>query len=662
MHGALSVDGSDWTPLVDREVIICADLDDAGMKFQNEVKKKCELVCAKNIKFLDLKPVLNELNAQNIKGFDIADAYELGWKPLNLDDLLIEAPFDPNDVLPSIFFIKDNNIYYKYTRKTNDGDEVEHRFLCSYLVVKYRTRDFEGVNWGYLLEIRDADHKIKEIAIPAKMLAGDSLELRQLLLDNGLSLAPRSNKMLDQYIITSKPQKNIRCVTQTGWSNGVYVLPHKIYQYKNKEEIRLQQSSSIFINYKKENNLSSWQEKIGKYAKNNINMMFVISLALAAPLIHLVNMENIAIHLVGPSSIGKTTLLSIASSVWGNSIHNWRTTDNAAETIAELSNDSLLLFDELGQVDGFAADQLSYMLGNGLGKLRSKRSGDAKDIKRFRLALLSSGENGLSSKLQEVGRKVKAGQSVRLLEISANRKYGIFDDLHDFKSGDEFARYLKDVCISNRGTLIDAFLDKLVKNKEEIIKTVQKFRKAWEEEVIANYPESDGQVQRVISKFSLIAACGEICIALKLLPFEELEVSKSCKELLKNWINSRGGTLPQEILEAIKNLQEFIEEHGNSRFEDAWSDEQKLIHNRAGFRKLEEDLDENNIWSYYFLPSAFNKLIGNANKADVCNYLKSKGILEIERSSGKSAKKIRIKNFGITRCYHINHNQLEILK
>jgi putative DNA primase/helicase len=598
-----------------------------------------------------LKPVLNELNAQNIKGFDIADAYELGWKPLNLDELLTDAPFDPNDVLPKGFIMKNWNIYHQRERQ----DEVEEVFLCSYLVVKYRTRDSEGSNWGYLLEIRDADKKVKELAIPAEMLAGDGVELRELLLKNGVNIESGKNKILHQYLVRSNPRKHIRCVIQTGWANNIYVLPHKIYQYKNKEDTRLQKSTHIFINYKKENSLSSWQDKVGKYARNNINMMFVISLALAAPLIHLVNMENIAIHLVGPSSIGKTTLLNIASSVWGNSIHNWRTTDNAAETVAELSNDSLLLFDELGQVDGFAADQLSYMLGNGLGKLRSKRSGDAKDIKRFRLALLSSGENGLSSKLQEVGRKVKAGQSVRLLEISANRKYGIFDELHEFKTGDEFARYLKDVCISNRGTLIDAFLEKLVKNKEEIIKTVQKFRKAWEEEVIADYPESDGQVQRVISKFSLIAACGEICVSLKLLPFEELEVSKSCKELLKNWINSRGGTLPQEILEAARNLQEFIEEYGSSRFEDAWSDEPKIIHNRAGFRKLEEDLDGENIWSYYFLPSAFSKVIGNVNRSDICNYLKSNGILEIESSSGKNAKSIRIPGFGRKRVYQINY-------
>ena len=432
-------------------------------------------------------------------------------------------------------------------------------------------------------------------------------------------------------------------------------MPHKIYKNQNQIDVRLQKRSFLFINYKQSGDLKSWNEKIAKYASSNPNIIFAISLALSAPLLHLTNTENIGVHFIGPSSIGKTTLLNIASSVWGNSIYNWRTTDNAAESIAELSNDGLLLFDELGQVDGCALDQLSYMLGNGIGKLRSKRSGDAKEAKTFRLALLSSGESGISTKLKERGKTLKAGQSVRLLELPADSKYGIFDDLHNFKSGDEFAKYLKNQIKENTGVLIDIFLQKIIKNKDEIIKMIQTFRKAWEKEVKTLYPNADGQVQRVIGKFSFIASAGEIAILLNLLPWKSLEVSNACKKILNNWINQRGGTLPQEIIEATKNLQEFLEEHGSSRFENPWNQEEKTINNRAGFRKL----NECNIWEYYILPTSFNKIISNANKREVCEFWSERGILKTDKS-GKNSQSIRIPGFGKKRMYYVNVQKLEI--
>ena len=84
------------------------------------------------------------------------------------------------------------------------------------MVVKSRKRDEAGQNWGYLIEITDPDFKKKELAIPAKLFAGDGLELRELLLDSGVTIAPSSNKILMQYLITSKPKKHIRCTCQTG--------------------------------------------------------------------------------------------------------------------------------------------------------------------------------------------------------------------------------------------------------------------------------------------------------------------------------------------------------------------------------------------------------------------------------------------------------------
>ena len=85
------------------------------------------------------------------------------------------------------------------------------------------------------------------------------------------------------------------------------------------------------------------------------------------PLLEPLGEENFGFHVEGGSSIGKTTLLRVAASVWGAPIQSWRTTDNAAEGLARAANDGLLILDELSQVDGTAADAMAYMLGNGVG-------------------------------------------------------------------------------------------------------------------------------------------------------------------------------------------------------------------------------------------------------------------------------------------------------
>ena len=92
----------------------------------------------------------------------------------------------------------------------------------------------------------------------------------------------------------------------------------------------------------------------------------------------------------------------------------------------------------------------------------------------------------------------------------------------------------------------------LIKNKEIITEQVQKSRKTYEKEFEKEYPNADGQVQRVITKFALIAACGELAVCFRLVSWRSLEVLKSCKKLFRSWIKARGGTISYEIIEAIK--------------------------------------------------------------------------------------------------------------
>src|SRR5262249_10783358 len=136
----------------------------------------------------------------------------------------------------------------------------------------------------------------------------------------------------------------------------------------------------------------------------------------------------------------KTTALHVAGSVWGGGtvasgyVRSWRATANGLEGVALGHCDTLLCLDELSQLAAREAGEVAYMLANGAGKSRSSRDGSARRAARWRALFLSSGEFGLADKVAEDGRgrKLAAGQQVRIVDLSADAGagMGMFEELH----------------------------------------------------------------------------------------------------------------------------------------------------------------------------------------------------------------------------------------
>jgi len=112
-----------------------------------------------------------------------------------------------------------------------------------------------------------------------------------------------------------------------------------------------------------------------------------------------------------------------------------RATANGMEGAAAMFNDGLLALDEISECDPREIGAIIYALGNGVGKQRASRTGSAKSVTRWRCMVLSSGERTIGTAMQEGGHRVKAGQSMRLLDIPVDRRFGAFDELHGFTAG-----------------------------------------------------------------------------------------------------------------------------------------------------------------------------------------------------------------------------------
>lgn len=418
--------------------------------------------------------------------------------------------------------------------------------------------------------------------------------------------------------------------------------------------------------YRVGGDLDSWQLDLAGHAVGNSRLAFAISAAFAGPLLYPCEAEGGGFHFRGGSSIGKTTALQVAGSVWGGRdfIRTWRATSNGLEGTAMMHCDTLLLLDEMGQCEGREVAASAYMLANGQGKTRAARNGAARRAARWRTIFLSTGELGLADKIAEdgKGRRAAAGQEVRIVDIPADAGagLGIFEDLHGFPSADAFARHLKSVAGEHFGHASHAFLSRLAADFDTIAPKVKTFAERF---TAKHCPaNADGQVSRVAARFALVAAAGEMATAFGVLPWQAGEASKAAARCLADWIAERGGIEPAEEREHVAAVRRFLELHGNSRFEamgtlapkDGYGApiEQKII-NRAGFRRLEDDSYAGET-EFIFLPEVWkSEVCAGLDPTAVAKTLAKRGMLK-PGSGGKLQNFQRVPGSrNPVRCYVI---------
>jgi putative DNA primase/helicase len=281
----------------------------------------------------------------------------------------------------------------------------------------------------------------------------------------------------------------------------------------------------------------------------------------------------------------------------------------------------LLVLDELSEAEPKDAGATAYMLANGQGKGRANRNGDIRQRKRWRLLFLSSGEISLSDHLRSDGRKVKAGQEVRLIDLPADTGlHGVFEKLHDYADGAALAREIYQATATDYGHAGIEFVRKVSDNRQEAQEIVAQMTKA----IQARLPQGvDGQVVRVAGRFALLAAAGELATRWGITGWPEGEALRGTMTCLTAWLASRGGYDRHEETEIISQVKRFFEAHGMARFSNADHPDERTVPNMAGYRK-----DTGEGWEYFVYPETFRQEVCNGlNLPAACKLLSDKGLM-----------------------------------
>ncbi|KKI24557.1 Uncharacterized protein AC502_2244 [Pseudomonas syringae pv. maculicola] len=703
-NGSNSWHKADLTPLKGRDVLLWPDNDDSGAACMDAVAHKLREIGAGSVRFIALemfkrKPTRKNDRAAFAKGGqwdngdDAADAPAKGWTADHFAELersgelfgSVEEPSAPeepeptpkaktkptakrpakpkNDLMPGGFRLTPEGVFYA-------GDDGEARPVCSPLEILARTRDDKGHNWGLLVEFDDPDGAKKRWNIPARTMTGDfGKDVLGPLVDMGLRLAgSRSGRNarndLQSYLGGFDSAQRARLVTRLGWHDNAFLLPEQQVGMHS-EHLHFYEAGSQLPPISEAGTLEQWQEQIGALCVGNHRLAFVVGVAFAGPLLHMLGHESGGFHLYGDSSGGKTTHLQVAASIYGGPrlVRSWRSTDNALESIAAAHSDGLLVLDEIGMCDPRIIGETVYMLGNGTGKARANDRGQAgRQVQEWRLLFLSTGEKTLAQHMAEANKELKAGMEVRMLAVpaDASKGLGMFDALNGFDDAAALSDALKARVAKYYGTPLTAFLTALCEpDKRHAWSAI--LRRTLEGFIAKSLPASaSGQAHRAAARFGLAAAAGELATAMGITGWPDGTATTAARVCLNAWMNERGGAGNFEGDAILARLRQVIERFGESRFTRWESAAAKVDEHgprtidRLGFRKtMEHGLGDalHTTNTYYVLPESWRSEIFRGMNINAVNKeLLQRGVIE-PGNDGKASTLVRLPGLGTQRCY-----------
>jgi putative DNA primase/helicase len=422
--------------------------------------------------------------------------------------------------------------------------------------------------------------------MPREMIGDSGDALLRVLADAGLQFDHDHRKRIPPYLASEKPERRLTSVGTTGWISlpgdpWSFVTPDRVI---GSEKLIFQSPTYHHEGVpSKGGSLEGWQESVGWLAKNNPMLMISICVALAGPLIrHLSSAESGGIHLQGPSSIGKSTCLAAAVSVWGGRdfLRQWRATSNGLEAIAAMLTDTCLILDEINEVEPKHLGQSIYMLANGRGKTRAKQDSSARAVKTWRLTYISSGELTPAEYMRMDNTRIQAGQEMRLLNIPAAREHGAFDDLHSLSSGAELSHEIKAASAKHFGHAGLFFVERLVSLLvDQSSRLLDERLDLITDQVFKAGKTDDAQAGRAAKKFAVFALAGELATDWGIVPWTSGEATDAASEVFGLWRQDFGEG-PSESRKILESVRDYIDQHGPNRF----------VHGRqqVGFRSERE--------------------------------------------------------------------------
>ena len=651
----------------DLPLIIAADDDD------NQKGWQCAQQASKNTQAIIALPTFkNKQQQTDFNDLHVSEGLDTVAAQIKYAMENTSANNTPKQASPSTkstqtflgFTVNDKGVFY--TNPNNEDDENANFRVCARLDVLAWARVSDNEGWSLLVRFLNRDNRPVELLLPASLFASDSTsKLLEPLYMAGLEVDPHRNskKRLSEYLQRAETTKRVKLVHKLGWCDGAYVLPYEVIG-NSKEPIHYHSGKNLLNTSDLKGSLEGWQKNVAVYCKNNPVVMFATALPFAAPLLELLQINTIGFHMLGDSSLGKSSIATLAGSVCGGVDYckTWNTTAAALEPMAAEHSDSLLILDEIKEAEPLTIGKTVYQLGNQKGKSRATDTGAAtRKQHEWRLVWLSNGEKTLKNLLAEAGKTIDAGMEMRMLHINADlnktkeerETKGVYQDLHGFAHGEKLSDHIKLEVAKNYGHAFREFVTKLTalddKERQKLIQSLRRKIETFKHKNLSD--KASGQARRAANGFGVIAQCGELASFWGITGWDKGEAEKAANELFQHWLNERGGEGSAENNAIIEHITHELQTKGESHFTRWDKDEPKIdTHQprsavRWGYRKVSETHEYNqgsfSDEEFYIFKTAFKKeLCKSFPYRRVCELLMERGILVTHKGRGYSYQAI----------------------
>ncbi|EOQ44615.1 DUF927 domain-containing protein (plasmid) [Citrobacter freundii] len=353
-------------------------------------------------------------------------------------------------------------------------------------------------------------------------------------------------------------------VNNPGWLNGAFVMPDCTLLSSDKTERRIivdLKSSAEGCDTSTAGTLESWKKEVGALVKGNDHLLLALGVALAGPMLGVCNVDGFGVHFFGESSAGKTTAGYLHSSVFGNPSErqlSWNATPLALCIAMAANNDLSVFIDELKMLKASYADSAIYSIFSQRSRLQGHKDGGLRETYSWRNTVLSTGELTIDAQCRALtGHGVDAGVLVRMLDI----RFEPPKNLHGAADGAAFSDRIKSAAMDNHGVFGRVWLQLLTNRPSETRGFYQKSLLRW----ASVCGSSQGQYQRVASKFALIETALLMNSKAKNIPVAPAEITAALERIYAVWAEdfNGGNDASRESFAVIERAENMLTQIGH---------------------------------------------------------------------------------------------------
>ncbi|MDW4193140.1 DUF927 domain-containing protein [Staphylococcus saprophyticus] len=440
--------------------------------------------------------------------------------------------------IPEPYLIKGKWLYLEKEKKNTKGEviDIAHIYITS--TPPYVTERYKNVETGefyYELQFEDEKRKYKLPVLARDITQGKFLVE---LASKGLEVTQNEAGNLVQYLSFYRRFNKIPdydVATRLGEIKGHFISPYQKDQQDNRYKIFNSDRGyqALIDAFETKGNIDDYIKGVFNPIKDNPMAMMMFYSSLGSVLLKDFDVDPFVSEISGRTSSGKTFILKICASVWGNRklVTEWNATNVSVERMASFMNSFPLIKDDTRKADNpFRIPSIVYQFSGGQSKGRGNSDRSIDYLEPWNNIMLSSGEVAIPDIAPD-----KAGVAGRVITLQ--------DDPFPNTDKTEFGDIAK-AMENNHGLLGKLFIKQYKSDKN-------KYKASFESAVKYFIKQADGNevMDRIARSFALLQTTGEMLNDIS--GFEHdpyINVNKAHTSMMKN---NKNIDKPKQMLEEL---------------------------------------------------------------------------------------------------------------